>query len=138
MKKSIIFLLVILMTLSCCRVIQISGSKWTDQDYYRIDKIKKRSSFYEIIATRHDSLFKIVSDLNLKKVEGTKIKKHHYYHLNLIKIFPTDSLLGYQRAASCFVKGFAVTPTDFVEVDEETHNCIYLSENLSGLVLKDN
>ena len=126
------------MTLSCCSVTQTNGSKWTDQDLYRIDKIKKRSSFYEIIATRHDSLFKIVSDVNLKKVEGTKIIKHHYYHLNLIKIFPTDSLLGYQRAASCIVKGFAVTSTDFVEVDEKTHNCIYISENLSGLVLIDN
>lgn len=100
---------------------------------FKIKSIKNKGEFYIIYAKRNDSLFKILSDLEVK-ANGEKIKVNHYYKLELKQIFPRDSIFGIAIAPNAGIVGFDHGGKTIYK-EKRSHNIVYDAKNLNGLYL---
>lgn len=67
----------------------------------------------------------------------TSIKTNNLIPLNLIQIFPQESIFGIEVSGSYHstVKGLMINNV-IVEVDEKSNNALYRAANLNGLALQ--
>ena len=100
---------------------------------FKIKSIKDKGKFYIIYAKRNDSLFKILSDLDVK-ANGERIKVGRYYDLKLKKIFPRDSIFGIAIAPNAGIVGFDYGGKTIYK-EKRSHNIVYRAKNLRGLYL---
>lgn len=81
--------------------------------------LTNKGEFYIIYAKRNDSLFKILSDLEVKAI-GEKNKVNHYYKLELKQIFPRDSIFGIAIAPNAGIVGFGYGKKQFIKKKDLT------------------
>jgi len=104
-------------------------------ELYRISKIKNEKSFFVIYAQRNDSTFKIVSAKETGNLHCKKIKVKNKYNLELRKIFPLDSIMGYAIAPNLGVVFTYGEENKIVHREKKSHFTIYHATNLKGLCL---
>ena len=123
-----------------CSALQNSPAFYKESDealLYRVKRIKAKGGYYIIYATRKDSTYKIISEV----VDSTSarcevVKKNQSYHLDLQILFPRDSVLGKSMTPNLGIRGIRMANGDLIEIEEESHNTLYLALNLRGLCIK--
>ena len=131
--KNIIFLFIFI----CISCTSLKQTVLPDKTAYTITKIKKYNSFYIIYAQRRDSIFKIISDKDTVSFYCETIKKGREYNLNLLKIFPIDTLLGMPVAPNLGIRGIGLADGSIVEIEKKSHSRLYMATNLNGLCLSN-
>lgn len=104
---------------------------------YYVKRIKAKGSYFIIYATRNDSTYKIISEVADSTIVGCEvIKERRFYNLDLRILFPLDSLFGKPFAPNLGIRGIRMANGDLIEIEEESHNTLYLALNLRGLCIK--
>lgn len=87
----------ILLGMSLLLASKITLSNQSNDTIYKIIEITKKSHYYIIIAQRHDSLFKILSEkVEKKNIAGLeRLKKGKYYNLEFERFYETPLILNY-------------------------------------------
>jgi len=132
MRIILAFLLLFLINIYCNHRGQVFAND-NNSSQYKITKIKGLKKCYLIYAQRNDSVFKIISDKKNCTIKADKIKIKSDYSLKLTKIFPLDSLLGVAVMPNLAITGLGIKGGDVVFIDDETHNTLYVADNLIGL-----
>lgn len=136
--KTLIFILLFFISISCIQKKYIKQNHILEtSELYRICKIKNKKSFFIIYANRNDSIFKIVSSKNKKKSNCEKIKIKREYALDLIKIFPLDSIMGYAIAPNLGIVFTYGEENQIVRTEEKSNFAIYRANNLNGLCIQE-
>ena len=140
-----ILFLVIVLAASCKNsqsAISVAQNKVESDDSvnkYKILKINEvKGKVYIIYAQKGDSIYKIVSEKEkYPSILCASIKVDNVIPLNLVQIFPQESILGVELSGSYYstVKGLNVNDV-MVEVDEKSNNTLYRAANLNGLCIK--
>lgn len=103
---------------------------------YKIRRVINVKPYYIIHAQRNDSTFKIISEIdNNLSSRCRKIKVGNKYILNLVKLFPLDSVFGKPIAPNLGIVDFELGHGRVVRIDKETHYKIYKATNLNGLYI---
>lgn len=132
MRCTILLLLFPLMT--CAQIRYVPKKDCEPTQLFEILKIKENKSYYIVYAQRNDSLFKILSDKNKRDAALKEIRVKEKYELELIRIFPTDTLLGLPVAPNLGVK-YMLKDSTSIGIEGEFHNAIYRAKNLDGLAI---
>ncbi len=110
-----------------------------ERQKFLIRKIKRKSGYWIVYAERNDSIFKIVSED--KTLEGydfnpaeydKKLKRGMKEFLELVKIFPTDSLSNSSFPTSSGRQGLHMPNGDVIPVEKKSHSTIYRALDLRG------
>lgn len=105
---------------------------------YKIKRIKDRETYFIIYAARNDSTFKIIGDIDTSVAyDGEKVRVGQYYHLDLKRVLPADSLLGMPVAPNLGIKGISGRDGRIIKVERRSHNTLYNATNLNGLYIKE-
>lgn len=128
-----IFLLLIFF-MSCTQIKNVPLKNYESTQLFEILKIKENKSYYIVYAQRNDSLFKILSDKNKRDAALKEIRVKEKYVLELIRIFPTDTLLGLPVAPNLGIK-YILKDNTSIGIEGKFHNAIYRAKNLDGLAI---
>jgi hypothetical protein len=112
-------------------------SQQINKSEYKILRIKKRASVFVIYAQRNDSIFKIVSEDPGYISNSSKIRKGRYYNLDLVRIFPHDSIIGIPMMPTLTIKGITMEDGSVIGVEKESHYSLYESKRLKGVNLSN-
>lgn len=132
MRYTILLLLIPLMT--CAQISYVPKKNSEPTLLFEIFKIKEKKSYYIVYAQRNDSLFKILSYKNKCVADLKEIRVKEKYELELIRIFPTDTLLGLPVAPNLGIKCILKDNTS-IGIEGKFHNAIYRAKNLNGLAI---
>ena len=136
--RHVIFILFLFLYISCnhTRNAIVQNDILKTAELYTITKIKNEKSFYIVYAQRNDSTFKIVSTKkNVDDSNCRKIKIKNGYNLELRKIFPLDSIMGYAIAPNLGIVFTYGEENKIVPIEEKSHFSIYHVTNLQGLCI---
>ena len=98
----------------------------------KIKKIKKHENDYIIYATRNDSIFKIVSNVNnMNASDMAKIKVGKSYNLDLKRFYPNDSLKGKHLDFN-----YEMARVFDIGIEKKCHYSLYYAKNLKGLYIE--
>lgn len=132
-EKYLMIIILILYASSCTTTTNIRNLKMVG--LYKVTKIKSDKNVYIIEASRNDSIFKILSEKNLKREEEcNKIKKNYHYNFTLKKLFPLDNSSG---SLVSMVEKYEYNGT-IVKIERKYHSSIYMAPNLKGLCIEGN
>lgn len=107
-----------------------------EQQAYRIRSISKKGDCYVIRASRNDSLFLIISEINKEKSKGEKIRIGKTYFLDLEQVFPLRSWKGVPVVPNPGVEGMGMSDGRILKPSKRYHKAIYVAKNLDGKFLK--
>lgn len=133
MRYTILLLLIPLMT--CAQIRYVPKKDCEPTQLFEILKIKENKSYYIVYAQRNDSLFKILSDKDKRDATLKKNRVKEKYELELIRIFPTDTLLGLPVAPNLGIKYILLKGNTSIGIEGKFHNAIYRAKNLDGLAI---
>lgn len=126
------------MTLSISFLLFVSTNVLSqEQTHYQIKQIKRDHNWFIIIASRHDSLFKIVSQkAELPFSECDEIKVGKYYDLRIQSIIPIINGVKMWPVNYLDFGGIKLDDKTVVNIDPESGIFdIYWVTNLKGLYL---
>lgn len=133
-RRTIILLILFSSFLVSCSSLSKTTFLDSQDNHYRIERIKRMKSVYLIYAKKGDSTYLIMSSRNnypFNKV-NSKIKVGNFYQLNLERIFPHDSIFGEPVMWNLNV-GMSLPSGKIIFPQKKVHYSVYEANNLCGL-----